>query len=91
MSVQTLNSRIGDEPFAADGSDLSVAMDWIMAEERSTDGPEEMLAVLEGALRLICDGETYDLKAGQGALIAAGSARRLSPSGSALVYRVRHK
>ena len=91
MTPQTMNSGLGEEPFAAQGRDLAARMDWIMSEERSLDGPEEMIAVLEGALRLVCDGETFELSAGQGALISEGSARRLSPRGQALLYRVHRK
>ncbi|MAC79144.1 MAG: hypothetical protein CML66_13890 [Rhodobacteraceae bacterium] len=91
MSAQISQSTLGTDPFATEGQELAGTMDWIMSEERSLSGPEEMIAVLEGALRLVCDGETHELETGQGALIAEGSVRRLSPRGPALVYRVRYK
>lgn len=91
MTARISQSSLGSAPFAAEGADLACSMDWIMSEERSLSGPEEMIAVLEGSLRLVCDGETHELAAGMGALVAAGSARRLSPKGPVLLYRVRHR
>ncbi|QDL94671.1 cupin domain-containing protein (plasmid) [Paroceanicella profunda] len=82
-------SGLGAAPYHAQGASLSVDLGWLEAEAPEATGPEEMLAVLEGALTLTCDGARHALSAGQGALIPAGARRALVPQGRALLYRVR--
>ncbi|WP_118134627.1 hypothetical protein [Oceanicella sp. SM1341] len=89
MSPRVEQSGLGAAPYHANGAELSVDLAWLEAEAPETAGPEEMLAVLEGAVTLTCDGEHHALSAGQGALIAAGARRALAPQGRALLYRVR--
>lgn len=85
------DSGMGSAPFRTSGASLDIAMMRLDADVAETSGPEEMLAVLEGGLRLVCPEEVHDLKAGQGVLIPADVPHRLEVQAPALIYRVRAK
>lgn len=91
LDCTVLDSRFAENPFQAGGAALDVEMLRLTADVAETSGPEAMLAVLEGAVRVICPDETHDLAAGQGVLIPAQLPHRLEVAGAALIYRVRAK
>lgn len=82
------DSGLGAAPFALDGAGLRVRMDWVESGPGSSDGPEEMVAVLSGSAVLVSGDDRHALAAGQGALIPAGAPRRWEVAGRALIYRV---
>ena len=85
------DSGMGASPFRTAGASLDIEMLRLDADVAETAGPEEMLAVLEGRVRLVCPEETHDLSAGQGVLIPADVPHRLEVQAPSLVYRVRAK
>ena len=85
------DSGMGSAPFQTSGASLDITMMRLDADGAEASGPEEMLAVLEGRVRLVCPEEAHDLKAGQGVLIPADVPHRLEVQAPALLYRVRAK
>lgn len=85
------DSGMGSAPFQTSGASLDIEMIRLEADVAETSGPEEMLAVLDGRVRLVCPEEAHDLKAGQGVLIPADVPHRLEVQVPSLIYRVRAK
>lgn len=85
------DSGMGASPFRTAGASLAIEMLRLNADVLEASGPEEMLAVLEGRVRLVCSEETHDLAAGQGVLIPADVPHRLEVQAPTLVYRVQAK
>lgn len=79
---------MGAAPFAGAGNDLAISLVRGCAGLPEGPGPEQMVAVLEGRLRLVCPEETHELAAGDGILIPEGLACRWEMLEPALVYRV---
>lgn len=85
-------SGLGKAPFAMAGERLAARMARLSGSIEERLEAEEMIAMLEGEARLVCDGaEAYELRAGLGLLVPAGSSLRWDVPGEALVYRVRVK
>ena len=82
-------STMGAAPFALEGAGLDVCMDWQSTGPGTDSGPEEMVAVLEGAAVLVSGEDRHPLRAGEGALIPEGAPRRWEVEGRALIYSVR--
>lgn len=88
MSVRVAASGMGTQPFEASGASLSISMGWVEQGVFRDSGPEEMVAVMEGAALLVSGDERHELKAGQGVLIPEGMPRRWEVPERALIYRV---
>ena len=85
------DSGLGRAPFRLEGANLAIEMVRLEADLPQADGPEEMLAVIEGSVRVVCPGESHELRAGQGVLVPADLSRGLEVHGAALIYRGRRK
>lgn len=82
---------MGATPFSGAGNDLAISLERGCAGLPEGPGPEQMVAVLEGRLRLVCPDEVHELAAGDGILIPEGLACRWEMLEPALVYRVATK
>lgn len=91
VECEVYESGWAAEKFYASGEELAVKMIHFIGTESNDDGPEEMIALLEGEIELNCDGEKYSLAAGQGILIPAGVSRLLHTKKESLLYRVHKK
>lgn len=90
-SCTTYESGLGRAPFAARGADLDVRIDRLAEPAAEAGGAEQMLAVLEGAVRVVCPDEEHELAAGEGLLIPAEVPHTIEPLGACVLYRVRAK
>ncbi|WP_417586913.1 cupin domain-containing protein [Pararhodobacter oceanensis] len=79
---------MAETPFSVTGNELSVDMRWVSDPIDAHKSGEELVAVIEGAGRLTCDGEVYALSKGQGVLIPDASERAWEFEAPALLYRV---
>ena len=71
----TYQSGMGEPPFAATGDELAVDMRWVSKSIETQKAGEELVALIEGAGQLTCNGEVYSLVKGQGVLIPNGAER----------------
>jgi|GEM_PF-5762994 len=81
-------TSLGAKPFTCEGEELAVDMRWVFEPVARHAAGEEMIAVIEGAAVVTCDGEVHKLVKGQGVLIPAGADRSWSFDTPALLYRV---
>ncbi|HEY0297338.1 MAG TPA: cupin domain-containing protein [Bordetella sp.] len=84
-------SGMGKAPFGIEGERLAARMERIRGTFDEAPGAEEMIAVLDGEARLVCDDEDYALRAGLGLLVPAGMPLHWEVPGEAVVYRVKVK
>lgn len=88
-ACKTFDSGLGRASFVAHGTVLDVRLDRLTGSVAQPAGAEEMLAVLEGQVRVIHSDETHDLAAGEGLLIPAHLSFTVEPRGEVVLYRVR--
>ncbi len=84
----TYTTDMGETPFNAAGNELAVDMRWVSEPIEAHKAGEELVALIDGAGQLTCDGEVHDLAKGQGVLIPNGAERSWSFEAPALLYRV---
>lgn len=88
IDCETYQTNMAETPFSATGNELSVDMRWVRDPIEPHSAGEELVAVIEGAGRLTCEGEVYELSRGQGVLIPNAAERSWDFEAPALLYRV---
>lgn len=86
-----MKNGMDNAPFSCAGKDLSVNMQWVSDPIAAHTAGEELVALIDGAGRLTCDGEEHVLEKGQGVLIPAGAERAWLFDVPTLLYRVAAK
>lgn len=84
----TYTTDMGETPFTAAGNELAVDMRWVSDPIAAHTAGEELVALIDGAGQLTCDGEVHVLAKGQGVLIPNGAERSWRFEAPALLYRV---
>ncbi|CAN0299800.1 unnamed protein product [Chrysoparadoxa australica] len=85
---ETYQTNMAVTPFSVTGKELTVDMRWVSDTIDAHKSGEELVAVIEGAGRLTCDGEVYELSKGQGVLIPNAAVRSWVFETPALLYLV---